>query len=188
MKGGVCVKHGAKKKTCSHKGCTNNAQKGGVCIRHGAVVKRGAVKKPPLLICLDAGTNPFPSLNHSKESDGSVPKAARIGQCSVEGCTYKADDSGTCSTKHKGYKHCKEEGCTKQARKGGVMAILASAISYPQAIKEDPVLRRPIHGRIKTIKDYPMVHIDHSKDSQPIVHNRAGREYPTTPSRTHLGR
>ena len=38
IKGGVCVKHGAKKelKRCSSDGCTNQAQKGGVCIKHGA--------------------------------------------------------------------------------------------------------------------------------------------------------
>jgi len=39
IKGGVCVRHGAKKKTCSHKGCNNQAKKRGVCIRHGANVK-----------------------------------------------------------------------------------------------------------------------------------------------------
>jgi hypothetical protein len=43
VKGGVCIKHGAKKirKICSYDGCTNNARgKDGVCIRHGAVVKK----------------------------------------------------------------------------------------------------------------------------------------------------
>ena len=34
--GGVCIKHGAKRKTCSHEGCTNQIQNRGVCIRHGA--------------------------------------------------------------------------------------------------------------------------------------------------------
>ena len=40
MKGGVCKRHGAKKKTCRHEGCSKYAQKGGVCIRHGAVLKK----------------------------------------------------------------------------------------------------------------------------------------------------
>jgi hypothetical protein len=35
-KGGVCVRHGAKKKRCSSEGCTNIAKKGGVCTKHGA--------------------------------------------------------------------------------------------------------------------------------------------------------
>ena len=39
QKGGVCLRHGAEKRTCSHGGCTNHVQKGGVCLRHGANVK-----------------------------------------------------------------------------------------------------------------------------------------------------
>ena len=39
--GGVCVRHGAELKTCSHEGCNSIARgKEGVCKRHGAVVKR----------------------------------------------------------------------------------------------------------------------------------------------------
>jgi len=40
VKGGVCVRHGAKAKRCSNEGCTNVVVQGGVCIRHGAKVKR----------------------------------------------------------------------------------------------------------------------------------------------------
>ena len=36
VRGGVCIKHGAKKKRCSSKGCKNQVQVGGVCKRHGA--------------------------------------------------------------------------------------------------------------------------------------------------------
>ena len=44
----VCTKyahyrHGAKRYTCSNEGCTNNVVKGGVCIRHGAKVINAAV-------------------------------------------------------------------------------------------------------------------------------------------------
>ena len=38
--GGVCRRHGAKKKLCRSEGCTNQAQNGGVCIKHGAKIKR----------------------------------------------------------------------------------------------------------------------------------------------------
>jgi len=31
---GVCVRHGAKVKTCTHEGCTKQARKGGVCRIH----------------------------------------------------------------------------------------------------------------------------------------------------------
>jgi len=40
--------------------------------------------------------------------------------CSVEGCNYKAADSGMCKAKHNGYNHCSRDGCTKAAKKGGV--------------------------------------------------------------------
>ena len=39
VRGGVCVRHGAKVKRCNSEGCTNQAQKGGVCIKHGAKVE-----------------------------------------------------------------------------------------------------------------------------------------------------
>ena len=53
-----------------------------------------------------------------EESNGSVQKAARI-ECSLEGCTLKAADSGTC-WKHKGYNHCSQGDCTNRVWKGGV--------------------------------------------------------------------
>ena len=40
VKGGVCIRHGAKEKRCCQEGCTNKAINGGVCRRHGAKVKR----------------------------------------------------------------------------------------------------------------------------------------------------
>jgi hypothetical protein len=40
IKGGVCVKHGAKRKICNSEGCSNRAVKGGVCKKHGAKVKQ----------------------------------------------------------------------------------------------------------------------------------------------------
>jgi hypothetical protein len=35
-KGGLCVRHGSKKKACTTPGCNKNAVNGGVCIAHGA--------------------------------------------------------------------------------------------------------------------------------------------------------
>jgi len=54
-----------------------------------------------------------------EESDKSVQKVVRI-ECSIEGCTYKAADSGTCKAKHRGWNYCSQEGCTNIAQKGGV--------------------------------------------------------------------
>ncbi len=40
VRGGLCIRHGAKVKLCSIEGCTNQAKNGEVCIRHGAKVVR----------------------------------------------------------------------------------------------------------------------------------------------------
>lgn len=75
VKGGVCIRHGAKRKTCSREGCTNNAVKGGVCVRHGAKQKT----------------------------------------CTFEGCANNAKKGGIC-IRHgakRSRKKCSDEGCTK---------------------------------------------------------------------------
>jgi hypothetical protein len=45
VKAGVCRRHGAKAKGCSHPDCTNNTQKGGVCCKHGAKKKPSTMKE-----------------------------------------------------------------------------------------------------------------------------------------------
>jgi hypothetical protein len=45
IKEGVRMRHGAKVKLCSIEGCTNQAQKGGVCVKHGAKKERKQGKK-----------------------------------------------------------------------------------------------------------------------------------------------
>ena len=54
-----------------------------------------------------------------KEVSNAVQKTVCI-ECSVEGCTGKAADSGTCKRKHKGYNYCSQEGCTNKRVQGGV--------------------------------------------------------------------
>ena len=51
VRGGVCIRPGAKKKKKSykHEGCTNQAKKGGVCIRHGAKMKKKTCSHEGLL-------------------------------------------------------------------------------------------------------------------------------------------
>eukprot|EP00985_Skeletonema_marinoi_P004674 scaffold2027_cov148-Skeletonema_marinoi.AAC.3 len=39
VRGGLCVRHGAKVKRCISEGCTNQVIKRGVCMRHGATLK-----------------------------------------------------------------------------------------------------------------------------------------------------
>ena len=81
--GGVCIRHGAKRKTCSHEGCTNQAQRGGVCIRHGAKVKQ----------CSHEGC-----ANQVKNGGVCIRHRAKKKTCSHEGCLVGkvADMSPTC--------------------------------------------------------------------------------------------
>uniref|UniRef100_A0A7S2M596 WRKY19-like zinc finger domain-containing protein n=1 Tax=Skeletonema marinoi TaxID=267567 RepID=A0A7S2M596_9STRA len=72
VSGGVCTRHGAKKKLCSTEGCTNQVKQGGVCWRHGA-------KK----ICA-AGKDAQPMLSKeecasSMEQNGQTRSATEMG-------------------------------------------------------------------------------------------------------------
>ena len=60
----------------------------------------------------------------SKTGDNNAPKKKRIrAKCSSDGCTNNARKGGVC-TRHAGgtekIKTCSHEGCTNVARKGGV--------------------------------------------------------------------
>ena len=81
--GGVCFRHGAKKKPCSVDDCTNQVVNGGVCIRHGAKVK---------LCSVDNCTN------YAKKGGVCVQHGAKGDRCKLEGCTLKGDFSGFCIT------------------------------------------------------------------------------------------
>ena len=83
VKGGVCVKHGAKMKRCSSDGCTNKAQKGGVCIKHGAKVE---YKR-----CSSEGCT-----NFAIKGGVCIKHGAKRMQCSVEGCTNQSSRGGVC--------------------------------------------------------------------------------------------
>ena len=101
VKGGVCKRHGAKKKKyiCSHEGCTNKAQKGGVCIRHGAkVVKRKT--------CSHEGcTNVVVKGGVCKRHGAKVMRQT----CSHEGCTKYAQKGGVCTRHGAKAKTCSHE-------------------------------------------------------------------------------
>ena len=81
VKGGVCIRHGAKKKLCSREGCTNIAKKGGVCTRHGAKIKR----------CSRKGCT-----NYALKGGVCIRHGAKKKLCSSEGCTNNAKKGGVC--------------------------------------------------------------------------------------------
>ena len=109
VKGGLCVKHGAKRKRqryeCSIDGCTNHALKGGVCIRHGAKVKR----------CSSEGCT-----NYVVKGGVCIRHGAKIKRCSSEGCTNNAVKGGLCRRHGAKKKLCSSGGCTNQVKRGGL--------------------------------------------------------------------
>ena len=79
--GGMCMKHGAKKKLCSSDGCTNGAVNGGVCKTHGAKVK----------LCSSEGCT-----NYSKKGGVCIKHGAVMKRCKIEGCTSHIQSRGLC--------------------------------------------------------------------------------------------
>jgi len=99
--GGVCLRHGAKKRYCTIQGCTNSQQEGGLCRRHGA----------PRKACSVEGC----TTNSRKHGLCRKHGGMDTTQCKHAGCTYQAKVAGFCK-KHGGVKYddrlCKVEGCT----------------------------------------------------------------------------
>ena len=102
--GGVCMKHGAKKKLCSSDGCTNGAVNGGVCKTHGAKVK----------LCSSEGCT-----NYSKKGGVCIKHGAVMKRCKIEGCTSHIQSRGLCKRHGKKWKQFSGEGGTNQSQKGG---------------------------------------------------------------------
>ena len=98
VKGGVCVKHGAKlkpPKRCSIDGCEKYAINNGVCCKHGAKLK------PPKRCSIDGCEN------GAKKGGVCIKhgaKAKRIRKrCSIDGCESQARVDGTCIRHHPDY-------------------------------------------------------------------------------------
>eukprot|EP00985_Skeletonema_marinoi_P031270 scaffold37388_cov146-Skeletonema_marinoi.AAC.2 len=81
VQGGVCFRHGAKRKLCSSEGCTNMVVQGGVCMRHGAKVK----------LCSSEGCT-----NQVRRGGVCRKHGAKIKLCSSEGCTNQVVEGGVC--------------------------------------------------------------------------------------------
>jgi len=78
--GGVCRRHGAKKKLCSTEGCPNQSHTGGVCWIHGAKRK----------LCSSEGCT-----NQSYRGGGVCQRhGARKRLCSTNGCTNQVVKRG----------------------------------------------------------------------------------------------
>ena len=118
VKGGVCWKHGARKKTCKntckHNGCNKYVQKKGVCIRHGATLTR--------YICSYEGCTNISVLRgvcmrHGTKQKKKTCSGAKRNICSFEGCTSLARKEGVCLWHGKEWRSlCKARGQGKGLR------------------------------------------------------------------------
>lgn len=86
--GGLCYMHRAKRKLCSHVGCTNKVIEGGVyCIQHFTKIFTCSIEG-----CTSEIAKGGFCLRHSKEREAFVSKMT----CSREGCTCIAIKGGLC--------------------------------------------------------------------------------------------
>lgn len=107
--GGVCKRHGASVKICSHEGCTNQSIRDGVCIKHGA--KRASAKT-----CSHEGCTSIAKKGGVCVRHGATPYRYI---CSHEGCTKHARKGGVCILHGAHVKPCTHEGCPNQAVRAG---------------------------------------------------------------------
>ena len=85
VQGGLCIAHGAKRKTCKHPGCTKNVKKAGLCSTHGPARKR----------CEAEGCNKV-----AVQGGRCISHGAKKRMCSVSECTKQAILGGMCKKHH----------------------------------------------------------------------------------------
>ena len=89
VQGGLCISHGAKRKTCKHPGCNKNVKKAGLCSTHGPARKR----------CEAEGCSKV-----SVQGGRCIAHGAKKKLCSKEGCTKQAILGGMCKKHHDQHK------------------------------------------------------------------------------------
>ena len=77
------MKHGAKRSTCRHEGCTNHVVKAEVCIKHG--------EKPKRKKCRHDGCTKY-----VVHGGVCIKHGAKRSKCRSEGCTNKIIKGGVC--------------------------------------------------------------------------------------------
>jgi hypothetical protein len=85
VQGGLCISHGAKRKTCKHPGCTKNVKKAGLCSTHGPARKR----------CDHEGCNKV-----AVQAGRCIAHGAKKKLCITNGCTKQAILAGMCKKHH----------------------------------------------------------------------------------------
>ena len=85
VQGGLCISHGAKRKTCGHPGCTKNVKKAGMCSTHGPARRR----------CDADNCNKV-----AVQGGRCIAHGAKKKLCSVENCKKQAILTGMCKKHH----------------------------------------------------------------------------------------
>ena len=85
VQGGLCIAHGAKRKTCKHPGCNKNVKKAGLCSTHGPARKR----------CEADGCSKV-----AVQGGRCIAHGAKKKLCSIDGCAKQAILSGMCKKHH----------------------------------------------------------------------------------------
>jgi len=85
VQGGLCISHGAKRKTCKHPGCNKNVKKAGLCSTHGPARKR----------CEAEGCQKV-----AVQGGRCIAHGAKKKLCIVDGCQKQAILSGMCKKHH----------------------------------------------------------------------------------------
>jgi len=85
VQGGLCISHGAKRKTCKHFGCTKNVKKAGLCSTHGPARKR----------CENDNCNKV-----AVQGGRCIAHGAKKKLCEFQDCTKQAILSGMCKKHH----------------------------------------------------------------------------------------
>ena len=106
VQGGLCIAHGAKRKTCKHPGCTKNVKKAGLCSTHGPARKR----------CEAEGCSKV-----AVQGGRCIAHGAKKKLCSVDSCTKQAILSGMCKKHHDVYR-------ASQGSAGGVPPAAGGAL------------------------------------------------------------
>ena len=108
VQGGVCIRHGARRKKCNHPGCTKHVKKAGRCSTHG----------PPRQQCNVDGCT-----NVSVQGGRCISHGASKKKCCIKNCSKQAILSGMCK-KH--YDEMIVQPLKEQALRGNIMEGLYS--------------------------------------------------------------
>jgi hypothetical protein len=90
VQGGLCIAHGARRKTCQHPGCSKNVKKAGLCSTHGPARKR----------CEHEGCSKV-----AVQGGRCIAHGAKKKLCKVRDCTKQAILSGMCKKHHDATNH-----------------------------------------------------------------------------------